>query len=154
MHFTTIVNGEKTEKYLCAQCAQEQGIALAQAFDIGHLLAGFMQDNSIQPQNVLTCPKCGMDQRTFKKGGLLGCMECYKTFQSQLEPLLNRVHGHVRHVGKIPSRAGGAMSLQREIDRLGQQIKSAVALEEFERAAELRDQIRELEAQKEAGNHG
>lgn len=148
MHYTSIINGEKTERHLCAQCAQEQNIALTQSFDIGQLLSGFMADGMQQAQRVPVCPKCGMDLRTFQKGGLLGCAECYKTFQPQLEPLLNRIHGHVRHVGKTPSRAGGTIKAQREIDRLAQDLKKAVAAENFERAAELRDTIRDLERQK------
>ncbi len=154
MHLTTIVNGEKSEKHLCAACAQEQKIPFAQAFDIGQLLSGFMQDNAALTQHMPSCPKCGMDLRTFKQGGLLGCAECYSTFQGQLEPLLNRIHGHVRHVGKIPARGGEGLGVQREIEKLGQEIKKAVALEQFEKAAELRDKIRALEAEREAENHG
>ena len=154
MHYTSIINGEKTEKHLCAQCAQEQNMALAQTFDIGQLLVGFMTDAAAQAKRAPACPQCGMDLRAFQKGGLLGCMECYKTFQPQLEPLLTRVHGHVRHVGKLPVRAGVAMSTQREIDRLSDEIKKAVALEQFEKAAEFRDRIYELERQKEAEQNG
>ncbi len=158
MHLTQIINGEKTEKHLCVQCAQEQNGALAQVFDIGQLLAGFIQDGAQISQRMPACPKCGMDLRTFRQGGLLGCMECYKTFQGQLEPLLTRVHGHVRHVGKIPKRIGGAMTRQREIDKLQSELRRAIAAEEFEKAAELRDRVREIErerdSEREAESHG
>lgn len=145
MHYTSIVNGEKTEMHLCAQCAQERNLSLSQSFDIGQLLSGLMAGEKSTAQRVPACPKCGMDLRTFQKGGVLGCMECYKAFQAQLEPLLTRIHGHVRHTGKAPVRTGGGIALRREMDRIGHEMKKAIALEDFERAAELRDKLRALE---------
>lgn len=155
MHLTTVINGEKTEKHLCMECAKKQNAGLPQAFDIGHLLSGFMQHESgspVSPTQPVSnrCPTCGMEYRQFREGGLLGCADCYTAFSDHLEPLLNRIHGHVRHVGKMPARAGGAYRFRREIERLNAQMHIAIEQEQFEKAAELRDRIRALQAEEEA----
>ena len=151
MHLTSVINGEKTEMNICASCAQEHHVGFAQAFDIGQLLSGFMQEAAapVQTTRGAACPNCGMTYGQFKQGGLLGCADCYETFTGYLEPLLNRIHGRARHVGKIPSRAGGEMKFRREIERLSEQMRLAVSQEQFEEAARLRDQIRSLQAEEE-----
>lgn len=149
LHFTSVVNGEKTEMHICASCAVEHHLGFAQAFDIGQLLSGFMQEAAAAPSQSArggACPSCGMTYMQFRQGGLLGCADCYKTFSGHLEPLLNRIHGRARHVGKIPARAGGEMKFKREIERLNEQMRRAIDQERFEEAAKLRDQIRELQA--------
>jgi protein arginine kinase activator len=50
-------------------------------------------------------------------------------------------------VGKVPKRAGLDQKRQNRILRLRAELKGAVAAEDYERAAILRDQIRELEAE-------
>ena len=61
-------------------------------------------------------------------------------------PLLERVHeGASQHVGKVPSRAGTDERRPAALLRLRAALKDAVAEEDYERAARLRDQIKELE---------
>ena len=77
----------------------------------------------------------------------IGCSDCYKTFALALEPLLRRIHGSSTHIGKIPNRAGGTLSLKQEILNLRKQITKYVEAEEYEQAAVLRDRIKVLENQ-------
>ena len=60
---------------------------------------------------------------------------------------MRRIHGSSLHRGKIPHRTGGTIELKHEIGMLRQKLQESVAQEEYERAAELRDKIRALEAQ-------
>ncbi|MEO0482096.1 MAG: UvrB/UvrC motif-containing protein [Planctomycetota bacterium] len=109
------------------------------------------------------CPRCGLTFAAFKRSGLLGCPECYKTFEKQLTPLLERAHeGGARHTGKAPARAlrlsrdrgqgiedvlGDARERAERIRGLRRQMAAAVEGEQFERAARLRDEIaRRLES--------
>ena len=83
----------------------------------------------------------------FKQSGRLGCPHCYVTFESQLKTLLRRLHGSTQHVGKVylppdPSEA----SRQERLAGLRRKLEKAVASEDFERAAQIRDQIRSMEA--------
>ncbi|KMY52565.1 hypothetical protein AC623_00025 [Bacillus sp. FJAT-27231] len=158
LHFTKAVNGEKTELHLCEKCAQEKGeqymFSEHPDFSIGNLLGGLFNLNtpfSSQPaqypqQKVLKCDSCQTTFQQFVNRGKFGCAHCYEAFQDQLTPILKRLqNGNTLHTGKIPARIGGTLYLKREIAELRGRLQQAIADEEFELAADIRDQIRSLE---------
>ncbi|SDS57112.1 protein arginine kinase activator [Paenibacillaceae bacterium GAS479] len=158
LHFTKIINGDKNEFHICESCARERGEGLPGApngFSIHSLLSGLMDfepsGKASSPSQIaaqaLRCEECGLTYSQFTKLGRFGCSSCYKHFEDRLDPLFKRVHGSTSHVGKIPQRSGGLIKTRREIDRLRQEMKSSIQKEEFEAAARLRDEIRELEKQ-------
>ncbi|MGG1313089.1 MULTISPECIES: UvrB/UvrC motif-containing protein [Cohnella] len=151
LHFTKIVNGEKTELHICEACAREKGEMIpgtASGFSIHNLLSGLLDFEpsgvGAKPE-VIRCEKCGLTYAQFSKMGKFGCSHCYKEFSERLDPLLKRVHGNTVHVGKVPKRAGGHLKTKREIDRLKKEMQARIDREDFETAAQLRDRIRELE---------
>ena len=151
VHFTEIVNNKKSEYHVCEKCAEERGYhvpLLKSKFSVGDLLAGMVdQAGGGEEAKVgrVQCPKCGLVYSNFRESGRLGCSECYATFRSQLRPLLRRIHGSTKHVGKSPARDSERVALRREIQRLHEEMQRAIEREEFEAAAALRDQIREVE---------
>lgn len=151
LHFTKIVNGEKTEFHICEACARERGEMIpgtANGFSIHNLLSGLLDyepSSSSVKQTALRCETCGLTYSQFGKLGRFGCSECYKYFNDRLDPLLKRVHGNTIHVGKVPKRTGGVIQYKREIERLKKDLLHRVEHEEFEHAAKIRDQIKELE---------
>lgn len=155
------MNGQKTELHLCEQCAQEKGEMFQgmNNFSVHQLLSGFFQNDPMQaghisqPKRELVCSKCEMTYEQFTRVGRFGCAHCYKSFGDKLDPIFRRVHGgNTRHYGKLPARVGGKIHLQRRIEALKEQLKLYVEREEFERAAQVRDEIRMLERkQKEMG---
>ncbi|MBW7454998.1 UvrB/UvrC motif-containing protein [Paenibacillus sepulcri] len=155
LHFTKIVNGEKTEFHICESCAREKGEGLpgvSNGFSIHSLLSGLLDFEPASGVNAfgarpqqLRCETCGLTYTQFSKMGRFGCSECYTTFGSKLDPILKRVHGNSSHVGKIPKRTGGQIQLKREIEDLRADLQQRIECEEFENAAKIRDQIRELE---------
>lgn len=159
LHFTKIVNGEKTEFHICEHCAREKGELIpgtSGGFSIHNLLSGLMDfdsSNKMKTQGTgaapqqLQCPECGMTYGEFRKLGRFGCSSCYQTFDRHLDPLLKRVHGSTGHVGKLPERARVQIKVRREVNQLRHELQQRIAEEEFEQAAQLRDQIRELEKQ-------
>lgn len=86
-----------------------------------------------------------MTYSQFSKIGRFGCSSCYKYFNDRLDPLFKRVHGNTVHVGKVPKRTGGHIQVKRKLDDLRRELQYRILQEEFEEAAALRDQIRELE---------
>ena len=66
-------------------------------------------------------------------------------FRDNLEPILRRLHGGSEHTGKVPARLADEIKTTNEIERLKAELASAVENEQYEKAAELRDRIRELE---------
>lgn len=160
LHFTKIINNEKTEVHLCEQCAQEMGEinAMFTPFSITDLLSSFLEVNKegqkkIYNEQSLKCKQCGFTFNDIKKTGRLGCGHCYVIFKEQLMPILKRIQGRTEHSGKVPRKTGGQIWLNREIKRLKRELSKAVADEAYERAAQLRDEIRELEG-KSAGELG
>lgn len=152
LHFTKIINGEKTEYHLCEVCASEKGELLpgtANGFSIHNLISGLLDYEPSHPKgekiSSLRCETCGLTYAQFGKLGRFGCSECHKHFSYRLEPLLRRVHGNTEHVGKIPRRAGSQIKTKREIEQLKRKLQSLIEREEFEEAALIRDQIRNIE---------
>lgn len=155
LHFTKIINGEKTEFHICEACARERGEMIPGApngFSIHNLLSGLLDFEPVSAGGLREhkpaysrCETCGMTYAQFSKIGRFGCSDCYRYFGDRLEPLFRRVHGTTTHAGKIPKRRGGQLKFKREIDQLKRQLQALVEREEFERAAQLRDRIRELE---------
>lgn len=156
LHFTKIVNGEKTEFHICEACARERGEGIpgtANGFSIHSLLSGlldFEQANAMngigaKAQQQLRCDNCGLTYTQFSKMGRFGCSNCYVQFGNKLDPILKRVHGNTTHVGKIPKRAGEQIQARREIEALRRDLQTRIEQEDFEDAAQIRDRIRELE---------
>lgn len=156
LHFTKIINGEKTEFHICEVCARERGESIPgspNSFSIHSLLSGILDFDAIgnkslsniQPQESVRCETCGMSYTQFSKIGRFGCSDCYNAFSERLNPLIKRIHGSTMHSGKIPKRSGGKIQCKRQIEELRSELHRNIEIEEFEKAAELRDEIRELE---------
>ncbi|MFC4765981.1 UvrB/UvrC motif-containing protein [Effusibacillus consociatus] len=152
VHFTKIIQGDKSEFHLCEPCAREKGEWMHKAaagFSLNSLLSGLLNFES--PGAAVSapprCSKCGLTYNQFSQIGRFGCTECYQHFRSRLEPLVRKVHGSTTHIGKVPQRTGGKIKAKRDLDKLRAQLQAAVQTEKFEEAAVLRDKIRELEKQ-------
>ena len=94
----------------------------------------------------LKCPRCGFTQADFKKAGRLGCPDCYKTFAEGLDGLLKSMHKGTRHVGKVPSSLRQSRDLEDRLKALQKKLAKAVEDENFEQAALLRDEIKQMTA--------
>ncbi|MCC6907015.1 MAG: UvrB/UvrC motif-containing protein [Phycisphaerales bacterium] len=116
-----------------------------------------------QPTNN-ACPECGLAFAQFRQSGLLGCPACYAAFEGQLSPLLARAHDRgTHHKGKLPrrlrevsgtsvpppvkpvrpapaSRAAAAEIVAR-VKELRERLTQAIAAEQYEIAAQLRDEL-------------
>jgi len=152
VHLTEIRNGKKLEKHLCEQCAaQQEGIPVKSHTPINELLTNFVLAHSGQmaKEQAAACENCGVTWAEFRQTGLLGCEQDYTVFEKDLMPLIQRAHDNANHhTGKVPTRRGGTgVPAKRQVDlaRLRKELARAVELEDYERAAKLRDQIREAE---------
>lgn len=160
VHITKIVNNQKSQMHLCEECAREYHppwtLALHPSFSLPQFLAGLMQHESeAEPRverrdGLLRCDYCGLTYEEFRQTGRLGCSQCYENFRTRLEPLLRRVHGSSMHTGKVPRRGGGKLRVRHDIEQLRADLAVLVTNEEFEKAAYVRDRIRELEKQLQA----
>jgi protein arginine kinase activator len=154
VHLTEIKSGKKIEKHLCEQCAaQNEGFTAAAKthMPINELLTNFVMAHSglATKEQQTTCEHCGITWAEFRQTGLLGCAHDYMLFEKDLTPLLKRAHEEqAHHVGKVPTRRGGTgVPVKRQVDvaRLRKELARAVEAEDYERAAKLRDQIKQAE---------
>lgn len=114
VHELTKKAGQKSEKHLCEECARKQGIVVQPQQQISQLITQLIgnakpgaQHAQLNPTiQVGACPTCGTTYAQFRHSGLLGCPGCYKVFEAQLGPLLQRAHeGGTHHAGKVPHLA-------------------------------------------------
>jgi protein arginine kinase activator len=148
VHLTEIVNDKMTKLHLCEECAKEKGAEMEEHFGLSDLLAGLADLGATAEPSIvdsMKCSTCGFTYQDFKKVGRLGCGDCYEAFKKQLAPLLKRIHGADRHVGKIPVTVGKTIKDTRTLQELKMQMEKAIQTEEFEEAAKLRDRIRDME---------
>ena len=150
MRLTQIVNNEMSTYHLCESCAAEKGVD-TQPESVNFPLTDFLAQMSDEGGEVDTAPDvqcsfCGLTFADFRETGRLGCPHCYETFATHLRRLLRRIHGGVQHVGKVylpPDPT--ASEMEKRLEGLRRKLHRAVESEDFERAAELRDQIRSME---------
>jgi protein arginine kinase activator len=145
VHLTQIV-GDKMQKVdLCEACAGHKGVNDPTAFSLADLLLGLGASQEMEQASGgadLKCPQCGFTQADFKKAGRLGCAECYVTFAEGLETLLKTMHKGTKHVGKIPQALQQSRDLSDRLKALQKRLEKAVADEDFEQAAQVRDEIK------------
>ncbi|CCX37469.1 uvrB/UvrC domain protein [Clostridium sp. CAG:1013] len=158
-HIKTVINGKLTEYHLCSECAQQKGygdLFSNWGMDFGNLLGGFI-GNGFTSVKAARCPTCGASFDEITQSGKIGCADCYKTFREQLLPVIQRIHGTSRHKGKVPGGSalrvtGGHHQMmpvkESPLDEKKRLLKQAIEKQDFETAAVLRDEIKEME------NHG
>lgn len=147
-HQTTLLPA-KAERHLCEQCAMEEGLISPQKpltlNEVAEQLLAVHKTTAAQTQQV--CENCGISYMEFRNHGLLGCPFDYDVFKELLQPLLERVQDSgTHHVGKAPGDGSAARRApQNELRQIKRQLEEAVTAEDYERAAKLRDRLRELE---------
>ncbi|MDO4483125.1 MAG: UvrB/UvrC motif-containing protein [Clostridia bacterium] len=146
---SVLVGDEVTTRHLCADCMAKMNMDL-QNGDIKTLLSSILTaitggaEEKTAPVPEIVCPRCQMTLSRFNKTGRLGCPKCYEAFREQLQPMLLRIHGRVTHAGRKPLDTQEAQQLRTRQEELTRQMEAAVAREDFETAALLRDQLRQL----------
>ncbi len=138
---TTVVNGQQNRMHLCRECVKKY----QKGGDISSLLAAIFTNmaKAKEGENKF-CPRCGMSLAEFRKGGLLGCEECYEAFRDELRPVLTRIQGRSQHPGRRPTAEIQQENRMAEAASLRREMEKAVLEERYEDAAKLRDAIRAL----------
>jgi protein arginine kinase activator len=146
LHITEVTSDSQFEElHLCEECAQKY---LYEPQKAGHksVQEGSEKEGAeTAALNNTECPLCGIKFQEFRSTGRLGCPNDYEAFREQLLPLLENIHGDIKHVGKTPRRSPRAKQVRAELSRLRKQLHEAITGENYEQAASLRDQIRRLE---------
>lgn len=146
------VNGVSRSLSLCHDCAKS--MRAAGEFSSGglfslpyeNLFGTLFGHTESYKRSEKSCPLCGATFHHFSKDGKMGCPECYRTFANELNSTVRSIHGAVSHVGRAPARSKEKQKTENTLSDLREKLKEAIAKEDFELAATLRDTIRDLEA--------
>lgn len=156
-HIKSVVNGEYTQLHLCTSCAGKLGygdVFSGFGLDLGDFFGNFFSKPkaSLSPNKADRCEKCGMSFEEIVKNGKIGCAECYEKFYDMLLPSIQRIHGKTQHNGKTVDTAKEKIVKKEKtkeeiINQLKEEMKIAIEEQNFERAAEIRDEIKSKEAE-------
>jgi len=138
---------KKSERHLCERCAEKEGIIIKQHATTHAILQEFLKAKTVSGGGEsISCDRCGMSFREFQSTGQLGCPHDYEVFRILLAALIERAHdGATQHIGKMPAKVGAVLRQKTGLARLRKELQSAVEAEDYERAAQVRDEIRVLE---------
>ena len=148
IEYTEVAGGEISKRHLCENCAISEGLfsVTEESTGVDALLSNLASGEAPQvrpaPTAVGQCPTCEQSWEGFEETGLLGCEDCYKTFAMQLTRMLREGHDAPLHAGPGRRRASDPSALLPELQSL---LEQAVREEDYEKAAELRDRIQQVE---------
>jgi protein arginine kinase activator len=146
---TQLVEGQMKKMCLCENCAREKGVTDPTGFALADLLlAGGMPAHAQTggESSGRACPECGFTLADLKRVRRFGCGTCYQTFRAEVETMLRGMHLGRRHVGKVPRGQMERHQRNQRLEQLRVRLDHAIAAENYEEAAGLRDEIRGIEA--------
>ena len=154
VYYKETVNGKTNSLSLCKKCASEvTGENGKSVFDnpFGEVNSLFGSLFGIPGYNKKSfvgeakkCSLCGSSFSDLVSSGKAGCPECYRVFSEEFTPTISKIHGSTAHVGSVPDRYRAGFERKEQIQKLEEALKSAVADEEYEKAAILRDELKAL----------
>lgn len=160
---SSIINGQETRMYLCNDCVKDYPLFnfnFQEPFSIKEMMDKLKinEDNLVEDksENLLAldkdstnkeiiCPNCYSTYQEYRETGNLGCSRCYEAFEEQLKPIFKNIYGYEEYIGKIPKKDDRQIYISNEIKILKEDLNRAVEQEEYEKAADIRDKIKELE---------
>jgi protein arginine kinase activator len=155
VHITEIIQNKVHELHFCEDHAKEYlqhgetDAPVAGLSQLATALAEQLQAEQAKREateiEAKTCPVCGMTFADFRSQGRLGCPHDYVEFAEELEQLLWNIHGADAHKGKRPKSSPGDTDERTDLIRLRREMQLAVKSEEYEKASQLRDRIRQIE---------
>ena len=151
IHLTEVVNEQVNKLHICESCARHKSEEMQSHFGLTDLLSGLVDLGESLPDDQVSklvktrCPVCNSAYQDFQRTGRVGCGKCYEVFSSNLSELLKKINGSDRHVGKTPFKSNETEEEHEDLQRLKSELSALAAAEEFEKAAVLRDRIKDME---------
>lgn len=173
------INGKTRELNLCEECSKKLGITeidFNMHIDFSSFFGQFMEDFDtpefmplFNEVKALKCKNCGYTFDDIVNTGKLGCEDCYDVFEDKLDPIIKKIQGANRHVGRIGkllnesnqnkdsiknesikkqdklNEGSKANFKEMEIEKLQKELKDAIKEERYEDAAKIRDEIKKLQ---------
>lgn len=149
---SVMMGDQVTQRRLCPDCMAKMNMNLS-AGNVSKMLSAILsaltgnEEKSapdVPPEEDVVCDRCHTTLSGFVKTGRLGCPNCYKAFAERLTPMLQQIHGRVQHAGRKPIDDESAQVRRTAYERLSRHLEAAIAVEDYETAAVIRDQLRRM----------
>ncbi len=158
---TQLIDGKMKKICLCESCAKERGVTDPTGFSLAEaLLGGAAPAGASGPgpsaggagggggaSKGRACPACGFTMEDLRRVRRFGCSECYHTFGDEVQAMLRGMHAGNSHVGKVPRGQMESRERKQRLEQLRTRLEQAISAENYEEAAGLRDEIRDIETQ-------
>ena len=169
VRYSENINGVKKEMHLCEECSRKLGIAQDMDFkipalDFSNFFGSFLEDFNtpdfmplLNEVKQLKCDSCGSTFEDIIDTGRYGCPNCYDVFEDRMDPILKKLQGANRHVGRLGKISNNNLKFQDKeskkeekeekanpVDKLQEDLKNAIKEERYEDAAKIRDEIKKL----------
>ena len=172
VRYSENINGRKKELHLCEECSKKLGIEnidFNMPIDFSSFFGGLLEDfgtNDFMPLfnevKQLKCDNCGYTFEDIVNTGKIGCENCYSVFENRLDPIIKKIQGSNKHVGrtgkiidsKISEKINNKDSKTEnnkdvsKVEKLQNDLKKAIKEEKYEEAAKIRDEIKKIEGKK------
>lgn len=146
VHFTQLENGNMSKMSFCEACAEVEGITDLANFGLSESILPEVGETTVTATTGREeCPQCGFTRQKFQQTGRLGCSQCYLTFADEILSRLGTMHRGLRHVGKRPADYQNDPYAETLLEECRERLEEAVASENYEQAAKIRDEIQKLE---------
>lgn len=166
VRYSENINGRKRELNLCEECSRELGIDsmdFSMPIDFSSFFAGMLEEFQgsdfmpmIDTVKDIKCKSCGNTFEDILNTGKFGCANCYDTFESRLDPIIRKIQGSTKHVGRLgkvtehkvnsnPANKTKKQEPKNKLEELKEKLKKAVQEEKYEDAAKFRDEIAKYE---------
>lgn len=177
VRYSENINGKVRELNLCEECSKKLGIGnmdFSMPMDFSNFFGDFMEEFTkpewmplLNNVKTLTCDNCGYTFDDIINTGELGCPNCYDVFEAELDPIIKRIQGTNRHVGRtgkiIDNKIDEKFNIKSQkdeqskneaeknntgkskLEQLQEELKDAIKEERYEDAAKIRDEIKKFE---------
>jgi len=160
VHLIRVQNSKVEKVNICSECAKRFSFFTEDDFykDLSNILSRIFEPGrnaapgraghslgNLDIKKNKVCPFCGADLKSIKKSGKMGCPDCYSEFRSILLPIIKDIHRNTKYRGKIPETVPRNLKLEKSISELRSRLKKEIFIENFEEAAKIRDEIKQLE---------
>ena len=168
VRYSENINGRKKELNLCEECSHKLGIDqmdFSMPIDFSNFFEGFMDNFGssefvpmLNELKTLKCNSCGYTFDDIANTGRLGCKDCYSVFEDRLDPIIKRIQGSNKHIGRIGKIIDSKIDNKNaknkeekvkqpisEKEKLENELKEAIKEERYEDAAKIRDEIKKLD---------
>ncbi|MDR1932487.1 MAG: UvrB/UvrC motif-containing protein [Spirochaetales bacterium] len=139
-----IIGTECREMRICEECARQRGIIGGEhglSEDAAWFLHGLFEDIPGRPLGIRSCPVCGTRLRDIRSSRRVGCSHCCETFGTEIRKILRLKEGERVHKGKLPRSILSYKTFFIDRENLKIQLEIALDNEDYEKAAQLRDEI-------------